>query len=98
MKLALKGVTTPFEVSSFDGLSDRKSLDLRTTPALREFCARLDGQLQSQGAKIGCKADGYKSLLKPQKEGYDITSSNGSRRKKGIRMNILIVLNIRMNI
>ena len=31
----------------------------------------MDGQLKSQGSKIGCKADGYKSLLKPQKEGYD---------------------------
>ena len=45
VKLTLKGVTTPFEVSSFDGTSDRKSLDLRSSPELREFCARLDQRL-----------------------------------------------------
>ena len=46
-------------------MSDRKSLDLRTTPELRDFSARLDAQLKNQ-----CKGE-YKSLLKPQKEGYD---------------------------
>ncbi len=25
----------------------------------------------AQAAKIGCRADGYRSLLKPQKEGFD---------------------------
>ena len=71
VKLALKGVTTPFEVSSFDGTSDRKSLDLRSSPELREFCARLDQRLKTQGGQITCKPEGYKSLLKPQKKGYE---------------------------
>ena len=71
IKLTLQGATTPFEISSFDGVSDRKSLDLRSTPDLCSFCERLDKQLLGQAAKISCKAEGYKSLLKPQKEGYD---------------------------
>ena len=67
LKLALKKVTTPFKVSSFDGLSDRKSLDLRTTPELRSFCERLDAKLQTL-TPSGCKE--YKSLLKQRKD-YD---------------------------
>ena len=82
LKLALKQMTTPFEISSFDGTSDRKSLDMRTTPQLREFCERLDAKLKSI-APPGCKE--YKSLLKPQREGYDplfrtkLTMSNAGK-------------------
>ena len=71
MKLTLKNMTTPFEVSSFDGPSDRKSLDLRSTPELRDTCQKMDKELKAQAGKLGCKVDGYKSLLKEQKEGYD---------------------------
>ena len=67
VRLLLNNVTTPFDVSSFDGVSDRKSLDLRTDEATRDFCARLDKHLISQASKIGCRADGYKSLMKTKK-------------------------------
>ena len=46
IRLTLQDVTTPFQVSAYDGTSSRKSLDLRSTPALREFCARLDAKLE----------------------------------------------------
>ena len=71
LKLTLKNMKTPFEVSSYDGTSDRKSLDLRSTPELREQCAEMDKDIKAQATKIGCKVEGYKSLLKEQKEGYD---------------------------
>ena len=71
VKLMLKECSTPFEVSSYDGISDRKTLDLRSTREIRDFCKRLDEQLKKQGSNIACKPDGYRSLLKDQKEGYD---------------------------
>ena len=71
VKLTLKNMTTPFEVTSFDGTSDRKSLDLRSTPEIRDICHAMDKEIKSQAGKLGCKTEGYKSLLKEQKEGYD---------------------------
>ena len=58
-------MTTPFQVSAYDGTSSRKSLDLRSTPALREFCARLDAKLEPLARRLGNVT--YTSLLKPQK-------------------------------
>jgi hypothetical protein len=46
-------------------------LDLRSTWEIRNFCERWDEQLKNQGCKIGGKPDGYRSLLKPQKEGFE---------------------------
>ena len=68
IRLTLQNASTPFQVSSFDGSSARKSLELRSSPALRDFCVRLDAKLQPMGKKLGCNA--YNSLLKEQKE-YD---------------------------
>ena len=62
-------MTTPFQVSSFDGQSSRKSFDLRSTPELRAFCERLDGKLKPLAQKLG--ANSYTSLLKPQRGDYD---------------------------
>ena len=56
-------------MSSFDGNSARKSFELRSTPALRDFCVKLDAKLQPFGKKLGCNA--YNSLLKEQKGDYE---------------------------
>lgn len=69
IRLTLTGVTTPFPVSSFDGTSSRRSFELRTTPALRDFCLRLDAKLQPLGKTLHCS--NYNSLLKPQKADYE---------------------------
>ena len=69
IRLTLQNATTPFQVSSFDGNSARKSFELRTTPALRDFCVRLDAKLQPFGKKLGCNT--YNSLLKEQKADYE---------------------------
>ena len=50
IRLTLQDVTTPFQVSAYDGTSSRKSLDLRSTPQLREFAARLDAKLEPSPA------------------------------------------------
>ena len=42
IRLALQGVTTPFQVSSFDGNSTRKPFKLRSTPEPRAFAERLE--------------------------------------------------------
>ena len=69
IRLTLPNVSTPFQVSSFDGNSARKSFELRSTPALRDFCVKLDAKLQPFGKKLGCNA--YNSLLKEQKGDYE---------------------------
>ena len=69
IRLTLQNVTTPFQVSSFDGISARKSLELRSTPAMRDFSVRLDAKLQPFGRRLGCST--YNSLLKEQKADYD---------------------------
>ena len=69
IRLTLQNVTTPFQVSTFDGNSARKSFELRSTPALRDVCVRLDAKLQPFGKKLGCNA--YSSLLKEQKADYE---------------------------
>ena len=70
IKLTLRQCTTPFEVSSFDRVSDRKSLDIRANDDLVSFCARLDKELLKHASKLGCSESGYTSLLKGQREGY----------------------------
>ena len=68
--MTLRNCTTPFEVSSFDRTSDRKSLDLRADDWTIGFVGRLDAELKKYAGKLGCAENGYTSLLKQQKEGY----------------------------
>ena len=70
LRLTLRNCTTPFEVSSHDRVSDRKSLDLRADDETDAFLTRLDAELKKYAGKVGCAESGYTSLLKQQKEGY----------------------------
>ena len=70
LRLTLRSCTTPFEVSSYDRVSDRKSLDLRADSHTIAFMDRLDTELKKYAGKVGCAESGYTSLLKEQKEGY----------------------------
>ena len=70
LRLTLRSCTTPFEVSSYDRVSDRKSLDLRADSHTIAFMDRLDNELKKYAGKVGCAESGYTSLLKEQKEGY----------------------------
>ena len=65
LRLTLRNCTTPFEVSSYDRVSDRKSLDLRADSHTIAFMDRLDTELKKHAGKVGCA-----ELLKEQKEGY----------------------------
>ena len=69
LRLTLR-TTTPFEVSSYDRVSDRKSLDLRADDETAAFLTRLDTELKKYAGKVGCAEGGYTSLLKQQKEGF----------------------------
>ena len=70
LKLTLRSCTTPFEVSSYDRVSDRKSLDLRADSHTIAFMDRLDTELKKHAGKVGCAESGHTSLLKEQKEGF----------------------------
>ena len=70
LRITLRNVTTPFQVSSFDHASDRKSLDVRADAETIAFVERLDKELKTRAANLGCAEAGYTSLLKPQKEGF----------------------------
>ena len=69
LRLTLR-TTTPFDVSSYDRVSDRKSLDLRADDETAAFLTRLDTELKKHAGKFGCAEGGYTSLLKQQKAGY----------------------------
>ena len=71
IRLKLRGCTTPFACSSYDKTSTRRALDVRTDADLRDFCARLDKAVLPFARKLTCQEGGYKSLAKPQKEGYE---------------------------
>ena len=71
IRLKLRDVTTPFNCTAFDKQSTRRALDIRTDVALRDFCERLDNAILPHAKKLTCSEAGYKSLAKPQKEGYD---------------------------
>ena len=64
LKLTLRSCTTPFEVSSYDRVSDRKSLDLRADDETAAFLTRLNTELKKHAGKFGCAEGGYTSLLK----------------------------------
>ena len=70
LRVILRNCTTPFQVSSFDHSSDRKSLDVRADAECIQFVERLDSELKKRAGKIGCAEAGYTSLLKKQKESY----------------------------
>ena len=70
LRLTLRSCTTPFDVSSYDRVSDRKSLDLRADDQTAAFLTRLDTELKQYAGKVGCAEGGYTSLLKQQKEGF----------------------------
>ena len=72
LRLTLRNCTTPFEVSSYDRVSDRKSLDLRADDETAGSLTRclLDTELKKYADKLGCAESGYTSLLKVQREGY----------------------------
>ena len=70
LRLTLRNSTTPCEVSSYDRVSDRKSMDLRADDDTVAFVGRLDTELKKYASKVGCAENGYTSLLKQQKEGY----------------------------
>ena len=69
LRLTLRNCTTPFEVSSYDRVSDRKSLDLRADDETAAFLTRLDTELKKYAGTVGCAEGGYTSLLKQQEEG-----------------------------
>ena len=71
IKLKLRDVTTPFNCSADDQKSTRRALDVRTDAALRDFCAQLDKAVLPFAKKLTCAEAGYKSLAKPQRDGYD---------------------------
>ena len=52
-------MTTPFEVSSYDRVSDRKSLDVRSNDEIVTFAERLDAELRKHAGKVGCAASDY---------------------------------------
>ena len=64
LRLTLRNCTTPFEVSSYDRVSDRKSLDLRADDETAAFRNRLDTDLKKYAGKVGCAESGYTALLK----------------------------------
>ena len=70
LRITLRDCTTPFEVSSYDRVSDRKSLDLRADEGMVPFVERPDAELLKHAGKVGCAESGYTSLLKAQKEGH----------------------------
>ena len=70
LRLTLRNCTTPFEVSSYDRVTNRKSLDLRADDETAACLTRLDTELKKYAGKVGCAETGYTSLLKQQKEGY----------------------------
>ena len=70
LRLTLRSCTTPFEVSSYDRVSDRKSLDLRADSHTIAFMDRLDTAMKKHAGKVGCAESGYCSMLKEQKEGF----------------------------
>ena len=70
LRITIKNCTTPFECSSYDRTSGRKSLDLRADDGLSVFANYLDKELKKHAGKVGCQESGYTSLLKQQKEGY----------------------------
>ena len=71
IRLKLRGCTTPFACSAYDQKSTRRALDIRTDKDLRSFCEKLDAALLPHAGKLTCQAGGYKSLAKPQKEGFE---------------------------
>ena len=52
LRLTLRSCTTPFEVSSYDRVSDRKSLDLRADDETAAFLTRLDTELKKYAGKV----------------------------------------------
>ncbi len=68
IRLKLRGVSTPFQCSSFDKTSTRRALDVRTDAALVDFCRRLDNVVLPFAKQLTCTEGGYKSLAKGQKE------------------------------
>ena len=69
IRLTLRNCSTPVEVSSYDRVSDRKSLYLRADDETAAFLTRLDTELKKYAGKVGCAESGSTSLLKQQKEG-----------------------------
>ena len=57
-------------MSSYDRVSDRKSLDLRVDDETAAVLTRLDTELKKYAGKVGCAESGYTSLLEQQKEGF----------------------------
>ena len=51
LRITLRNCTTPFEVSNYDRVSDRKSLDIRADCETIAFVDRLDNELKSMRAK-----------------------------------------------
>ena len=68
LRLTLRNCTTPFEVSSYDRVSDRKSLDLRADDETAAFLTRLDTELKKYAGKVGC-ADSRVHLAAQTAEG-----------------------------
>ena len=71
IRLKLRDCTTPFNCSAYDKQSTRRALDIRTDASLREFCEKLDKAVLPFAKKLTCSEAGYKSLAKPQREGYE---------------------------
>ena len=71
LRLKLRDCTTPFTCSSYDKTSTRRSLDVRTDAGLRQMCERQDAAVLPLAGQLTCKPDGYKTLAKAQREGYE---------------------------
>ena len=51
LRITLRNCTTPFEVSSYDRVSDRKSLDVRADDETIALVGRLDTELKKYVGK-----------------------------------------------
>ena len=52
LRITLRNCTTPFEVSSYDRVSDRKSLAVRADDETIAFVGRLDTELKKYAGKV----------------------------------------------
>ena len=92
LRLTLRSCTTPFEVSSYDRVSDRKSLDLRADSHTIAFMDRLDAALKKEvcgqsrlcGERLHLVAQGAKGGVRPA-----IPQQNNNHARGEISLQVL---------
>ena len=58
IRLTLTNCTAPFEVSAYDKTAYRKSLDVRASDELQDFCKRIDASVLKYAATLTCTEGG----------------------------------------